>query len=107
MIAHNMKDVARFGHTRIQSLKRMLRRSKIRGFGISQSDVVPGVSAFGVAIRDPLGAPFASISVVGAAGRFPSSRVAEVVAALDAESRWIAREADARLGKFENSDRYR
>ena len=80
----------------------MLRRSEERGFGISQSDVVPGVSAFGVAIHDSHGAPFASISVVGAAGRFSPTRVAEVIAALETESRGIAREAERMFAKTDS-----
>ncbi|OGA55121.1 MAG: hypothetical protein A3G24_18010 [Betaproteobacteria bacterium RIFCSPLOWO2_12_FULL_62_13] len=93
IIAQNMKYVARFGAARIRSLERVIRQSETRGFGISQSDIVRGVSAFGMAIRDARGWPFASISVVGLAENFPTSRVPEVIGTLEEEARWIARQA--------------
>jgi DNA-binding IclR family transcriptional regulator len=89
--ARNLKQLARFGDARIRSLERMLRRSESRGFGISQADLVPGVSAFGVAICDVDGAPFASLSIVGRADEFPSSRVPHIIEALQEEARTIAR----------------
>lgn len=93
VIAQNMKRVARFGAARIRALERVVKQSENRGYGISQSEIVPEVSAYGVAIRDANGAPFASISVVGAAENFPSSRVPDVIATLEEEARLIARQA--------------
>lgn len=93
VIAQNMKRVARFGDARIRSLERMIRQSESRGYGVSQSEIVPGVSAFGVAIRDAQGSPFASISIVGPAENFAPSRVPEVIETLEEEARWVARQA--------------
>ncbi len=86
VIAQNMKRVARFGDARIRSLERMIRQSQSRGYGVSQSEIVPGVSAFGVAIRDAQGSPFASISIVGPADSFPPSRVPGVIETLEEEA---------------------
>ena len=90
LIARNLKRVARFGAVRIRSLERVIRQSESRGYGISQSEIVPGVNAYGVAVRDANGAPFGSISVVGSAETFPQTRVPEVIAALEEESHWIS-----------------
>ncbi len=94
VIAQNMRRVARFGATRIRSLERVIRLSESRGYGISQGGIVPGVNAYGVAVRDAGGLPFASVSVVGSADAFPSSRVAEVIGTLEEEGRWISRQAN-------------
>jgi DNA-binding IclR family transcriptional regulator len=93
VIADNLKRVGRFGETRIRSLKRVIRESQSRGYGVSEGEIVPGVSAFGVPIRNSQGEPFASISVVGGVESFPSSRIPEVVDTLEKEARAIAREA--------------
>ncbi|MGE0799841.1 MAG: IclR family transcriptional regulator [Lautropia sp.] len=92
MIAANLRDVAHLGSARIAALQRMLRRSRRLGVGVSQDDIVPNISAFGVAIHDGSGAPFASISVVSTTDQLPEARVPEVVAALNGEARRIERE---------------
>lgn len=93
VIAHNLRQVARFGSTRIRSLNRVIRQSRRCGYGISQSEIVPGVSAYGVAVRDADGAPFASISVVGSADSFQRSRIPEVIETLEEEARLISLQA--------------
>jgi len=99
LIAQNMKRVARFSEVRIRSLEKVIRQSESRGYGVSQSEIVPGVSAYGVAVRDETGAPFGSISVVGAAEAFPQARVPGIVEALEEEGRWISRQAIRMLAK--------
>jgi DNA-binding IclR family transcriptional regulator len=98
IVAANMKQVARFGATRIRSLQRMLRQSESRGYGVSQSEIVSGVSAFGVPILDARKNPFGSIAIVGPSENFPSARVPEVIATLEHEARTIAREAARIVG---------
>ena len=93
VIAQNMKRVARFGASRVRSLERVIRQSESRGYGISQSEIVPGVSAYGVAVRDAGGVPFASVSVVGSTENFPQARVPEVIETLEDAARWISRQA--------------
>jgi DNA-binding IclR family transcriptional regulator len=99
LIAQNMKRIARFGEVRIRSLKKVIRQSQKRGYGVSQGEIVPGVSAYGVAVRDEAGGPFGSISVVGSTETFPQARVPGVVQALEEEGRWISRQAIRILGK--------
>jgi len=93
IVAENMKQVARFGAARIRSLQRMIRQSESRGYGVSESEIVPGVSAFAVPILDRQKRPFASITIVGPSDNFPSVRVPEIIATLEHEARAIAREA--------------
>lgn len=98
IIAENLRQVDRFGAARIRSLQRTIRLSESRGYGVSQSEIVPGVSAFGVVVLDAQERPFASISIVGPSESFPSARVPEVIGMLEAEARTIAREAARLLG---------
>ena len=93
IIAENMKQVARFGPARIRALQRMIRQSESRGYGVSQSEIVPGVSAFGVPLLDEQKRPFASISIVGPSETFPASRIAAVIGMLQHEARSLEREA--------------
>jgi DNA-binding IclR family transcriptional regulator len=85
VIVENMKRVARFGELRIRSIERMLRRSREHGFGINLGDVVPGIHSFGIALEDAGGAPFASLTVSGAAADFPAAEVPKVIAVLEEE----------------------
>ena len=99
VIEENLTRVVRFGEARIRSLKRVIRRSQSCGYGVSESDIVPGVSAFGVPIRNARGDAFASISIVGSSESFPSSRAPEVIETLEREGRLIEREAHRLLDK--------
>src|ERR1700682_1073736 len=91
VIAENMKRVARFGELRIKAIEKMIRRSQSHGFGINLGDVVPGISSFGIAISDAKGAPFASLTVSGAAEDFPASEIPRVMAVLEEERSQIAK----------------
>jgi DNA-binding IclR family transcriptional regulator len=90
IIAENMKRVARFGELRIKSIERMLRRSREHGYGINLGDVVPGINSFSIAICDAQGAPFASLTVSGAAEDFPAKEIPKVMAVLESEKVQIA-----------------
>jgi DNA-binding IclR family transcriptional regulator len=98
VIAQNMRRAARFGPSRVRSLERVIRHSESRGYAISQSEIVPGVSAYGVAVCDASQAPFGSVSVVGSAESFPSSRVPAVIETLRQEAGAVARQAAQHLG---------
>ncbi len=98
IIEDNLKRVARFGDARVRSLQRVIRHSQSRGYGVSQSEIVPGISAFGVPIRDARGSPFASISIVGPSESLPSSRTPEVIDTLEREARALAQDAERLLG---------
>jgi DNA-binding IclR family transcriptional regulator len=91
IIAENMKRVARFGELRINSIERMVRRSREHGYGINLGDVVPGINSFAIAIQDGKAGPFASITVSGAAADFPTKEIPKVLAALEEEKSQIAK----------------
>jgi DNA-binding IclR family transcriptional regulator len=94
VVARNLLDVARFGDARIAAFRRMLLNSRRAGMGLSQGDIVPGISAFGAAVCDAHGEPLASVSVVATTDRFAAVPVVEVGAALAQEAAAIAREAE-------------
>lgn len=96
-LAENMRRVQKSGEVRVKAVERMLRRSEALGYGIHLGDIVPGVNTYGVAVRGARGAPLASISIAGPSERFPQSRAAEVVAALEEEAKAIAAEAGSLL----------
>lgn len=96
LIAENMKRVRAGGEVRAKAAERMMRRSQAHGYGVHLSDIVPRVHTYGMAIRDARGAPFASISVAGAADDFPQSRLPQVLSVLEEGASGIAREG-ARL----------
>lgn len=93
IVAANMKQLAHFGELRAKSLEKMLRRSREHGCGVNLGDVVPGIHAYGVAIRDPAGNPFAALTLSGAAADFPASHTAKMIEVLEEEAAQIGREA--------------
>jgi DNA-binding IclR family transcriptional regulator len=93
MVERNLKDMKRFGPGRIKALQTVLRESRKHGFGIHQAQIVPDVHSLGLAIRDRDGAPFAALSLVGAAEKLPPSRVGPFVALLNKEADVVARAA--------------
>jgi len=90
VIAENMKRLSRFGEPRARSIERMLKRSQGQGFGINLGDVVPGINAFGVAIRDAHGEPVASLGLSGSSEDFPQSAVPRLREMLEEEAKALA-----------------
>jgi len=98
VVADNLQRVARFGADRVRSLRRVIRQSQSLGYGVSQGEIVPGISAFGVVVRDGEGSPFASISIVGNSASLPHARASEIIAALEREAGIASRDARRVLG---------
>jgi len=95
VIAENMKRLSRFGELRARSIERMLRRSQSQGFGINLGDVVPGINAFGVALRNPQGNAVASLGLSGSADDFPQMGVPKLRELMDDEAAALARHLPA------------
>lgn len=91
LIAENMKRVARFSTLRIKALERVIRSSTRAGYGVSEGAIVPGVTAYGIAVADADGVPFASVSVVGATESFSHHKRNKVKELLEEEAATIAR----------------
>lgn len=91
LVTENLRRVARFGELRIKSLERMLRRSQSQGFGINLGEVVPGIHSVGVAIGDAGGAPFAALTISGAAEHLPACGIPRLIEIVKDEAQRIAR----------------
>ena len=63
---------------RARAIRGMLERTHSEGFAINPGSIVPGFSAFGLALKDATGAPFAAVTVAGPSASFPFGRVPEI-----------------------------
>lgn len=91
IVADNMKRIARFGELRARSIERMLRLSREHEFGVNLGDVVPGIHAFFVALKDSTGQPVASIGVSAADHAFPRAEIPRLRGILDEEAELLAK----------------
>jgi DNA-binding IclR family transcriptional regulator len=73
----NLRSVG-YNRARLRAIRDMLERTHAQGFAINAGDTLPGVNAFGLALRDSAGEPFASITVEGAAQALPLDRLPEI-----------------------------
>jgi DNA-binding IclR family transcriptional regulator len=64
------QEIARCGTSRLAGLQRMRERSDRHGFGVNLGDVVPGIHAVAVPVRDAHGRVFASLSLLGTSAQF-------------------------------------
>jgi DNA-binding IclR family transcriptional regulator len=91
VVEENMKRLSRFSELRARSIERMLRRSQNQGFGVNLGDVVPGINAFAVALKDARGEPVASVGVSASAEEFPRSEFSKVHELLADEAALLAK----------------
>ena len=96
---NNLRQIASVGEARVSAVQAMLRRSRQRGFGINLEDVVPGLDAFGVALRDSAGQVIGSITVAMPAQPAPAARIAAMQALLNSEARRFEEEQSAQLAE--------
>jgi DNA-binding IclR family transcriptional regulator len=59
----------------IERVRHLIRHSESRSFVANAGDILPGVNAFSLALRNQAGEPFAAISIAGPARDFPLERV--------------------------------
>jgi DNA-binding IclR family transcriptional regulator len=90
-IERNFQDLHDYSEREVAGMRSVVERSFASGVATSLGDVIPGVNAFGLALRDSSGAPFASIALAGPARRLPVERGNEFHAIL----RTIADELEA------------
>ncbi len=79
LLAQSRPALTRTAPARQAAIERMLRRSLRLGYGLNRQDIIPGIVAVGVALRDPAGAPFASISLATTATAFDRPRRAALL----------------------------
>jgi DNA-binding IclR family transcriptional regulator len=73
----NLRSVG-YNRARLRAIRSMLERTHAEGFAINAGDTLPGVNAFGLALRDSDGVPFAAITVEGTAQVLPLGRQPEI-----------------------------
>lgn len=79
ILADNVaQEIGRNGTVRLVNLQKMRERSTEHGWGVNLGDVVPGVHAFGIPIRNGAGEAFAALSLVGTADLYPAERLEQV-----------------------------
>jgi DNA-binding IclR family transcriptional regulator len=69
---------AGYNRSRLRAIRGMLERTHAQGFAINAGDTLPGVNAFGLALCDAAGEPYASITVEGAAQTLRLDRLPEI-----------------------------
>lgn len=69
------QEVARRGKGRLPALQQMRERSDRHGFGVNLGDVVPGIHAFAVPVRDARGDAFAALCLMGTSELFGEERL--------------------------------
>jgi DNA-binding IclR family transcriptional regulator len=79
-IQRNFANLRASGYSkaRARAIRRMLERTHAEGFAINAGDIVPGVNAFGLALCDAAGEPFASVVVAGSERALPLVRLPEI-----------------------------
>lgn len=72
------QEIARHGTGRLDALQKMRGRSDRHGFGVNLGDVVAGLHAFAVPVRNGHGEAFAALCLMGTAELYPETRLEEV-----------------------------
>ncbi|HVL58539.1 MAG TPA: IclR family transcriptional regulator C-terminal domain-containing protein [Burkholderiaceae bacterium] len=86
IVQRNLRSIAHFGRARIDGIRRMLSRSFDRGAGVNLEDVVAGVNAFGVALRDAERTVIGALVLSSPAELCPPQRLDEILALLQREA---------------------
>jgi DNA-binding IclR family transcriptional regulator len=63
-------------------LHEKVEETRAQGFALSDQDIVPGMTAVSMVVRDPWGRPFASLTCAAISPRLEAARRPEVVAML-------------------------
>ena len=77
IIRRNLADLTGYDDASVRGIRRMLERSFAEGFALNAADIRPEVHAFGLALCDPAGVPFASLSLAGSPRTFPLDKIDE------------------------------
>lgn len=72
------QEIARRGAGRLEALQKMRERSDRHGFGVNLGDVVPGLHAFAVPVRDGHGHAFAALCLMGTSELYGEERLPQL-----------------------------
>lgn len=87
------QEIAKQGTGRLAGLQRMRERSARHGFGVNLGDVVPGVHAFGLAVRAPGQGVFCAVCLIGTTAIDGDSRIEDVRTELETCARALEQDA--------------
>jgi DNA-binding IclR family transcriptional regulator len=93
MANNRTREIARHGTARLAAIGRMVERSTAAGFALNMGELVQGVHALAMPIRDSTGAAFAALSIIGSATQYPEARVDELRRELAATTASLTDEA--------------
>jgi DNA-binding IclR family transcriptional regulator len=85
IIRRNFASLKEAGYSkaRARNIRTMLERTHAARFAINAGDIVPGVNAFALALRNSSGAPFAAVSLAGPSATFSLKRAPEIRSTLE------------------------
>lgn len=98
------KSLAQAGDPLLEERRGVVRESRALGFGINKGKVAHGLASLAVAIADPSGTPFASLSTVSSYGSYTDEHLEQMVAALRADAAHIERSVARLLADGYTSD---
>jgi len=84
IIRRNLSRLPKGRKDRVRAIRSMLKRTHAAGLGVNAGDLLPGVNAYGLALLDTEGRPFASIMLGAAEHVLPLSRLPEIKRSLEA-----------------------
>jgi len=80
------KVLERAGDPFLEERRSVVGESRALGFGINKGKVAHGLASVAVAIHDPSGTPFASLSTVSSYGEYTGKHLTEMITALRADA---------------------
>lgn len=87
------QEIARRGTGRLEALQKMRERSDRHGFGVNLGDVVPGLHALAVPVRNADGDAFAALCLMGTAELYPEERLPQLREELQSAAAALALDA--------------
>lgn len=94
LLSNVAQEISGHGTQRLQALQKMQERSDHHGWGVNLGDVVQGVHALGVPLRDARGDAFAAVCLIGTPELYGESRLPELRVALQGVASALEAEAD-------------
>ncbi|QHE92564.1 helix-turn-helix domain-containing protein [Pandoraea fibrosis] len=101
VMATNAGRLGAFGNVTEASLQKAIDTSLAIGYALNEEDVLPGVSAIGMAIRPRQGQPYAAISIAAIESRLSGARRAEMAKLLQKEVRALEKKLDVESQTWE------
>jgi DNA-binding IclR family transcriptional regulator len=95
----NAPRIARYGSMTAAHAQDMMKAARLTGYVVNDEDVMPGISAIGVALRRSRGTSYAALSIGAISSRLANPRREALAQLLLKEARALERKIEA-LGSF-------